>query len=88
MAITYEFQNFILTILLLIQLPTNTRGKATEDGPTAWAPATHFVDPDKTPASWFTQATHGRSLYIYVSLTPLLCNYAHQVNSFVFFLNR
>lgn len=41
-----------------IQLPGNVSGRTTEDGPSAWALASHIGDRDGVPGSWFglTQA--------------------------------
>lgn len=35
-----------------IQLPANMPGKAAEDGPSSWTPATHVGDSDGGPGSW------------------------------------
>lgn len=43
MGIPYEHEH----APFVIQLPTNVRGKAAEDGPRAWTPVTHTGDPDE-----------------------------------------
>lgn len=37
----------------LIQLPINASGKAKEDGPLAWSPATRVGDMNEAPGFWF-----------------------------------
>lgn len=38
--------------MLLIQFSTNVAGKAAEDGPRSWVPATHIGQLDGIPGSW------------------------------------
>lgn len=40
------------TTPILFQFPTNGLGKAEEDGPDAWAPATHMGDSDEALDPW------------------------------------
>lgn len=37
---------------LAIQLPANNPGKAVEDGPNTWMPASHVRNPDEAPGCW------------------------------------
>lgn len=43
--------------LLPIQIPTNTPGKAAEDGPITWTSVTPVEDLDGTPGSWLQHGT-------------------------------
>lgn len=54
----------VLTGLLLIQLHVDVPEKATEDGASVWAHATHMGDSDGVPDSWL----HPRSSTVNVAI--------------------